>query len=371
MIENQKIKSRSFSSLWKKLLTLTEAKQAFKTGLAASISFLLGLFFADLFDRPDTIVSGLWSVLTAIVVMQANLGGTYSAAWIRFLGVLVGSIAGAVFINAIGNDALSLGISVFCTIVICALLNIKDSFRIAGLSTAIIVVLGGLHPAVNPWLFSLYRFIDSCIGIFVALAISRFILPAKAIEDIRINITKILNLLGKYYLLSTSLEPEASSLSNTLESQFIEIDDLLQENRDNREAAELELVDKPSKGEYWVALSDQLETIFEAVNSLRYVQKSMLSKIFDDMLSNSVEEVIDKTNIAFESMENAIRNSKIGVGFPALEAALANMTSELSRFRGTRTTRKFNLDDVESFYVYFYSLRTIGESIIKMSKKSS
>lgn len=362
-------KPRSAIKLWKKFLGLTEAKQAFKTGLAASISLVLGLSFADVFERPDSLVSGLWCVMASIVVMQANLGGTYNAALIRFLGVVVGSIAGAIFINAIGSDPISLGISVFCTIVICSLLNIKDSFRIAGLSTAVIIILGSHHPAISPWLFSFYRFLDSCIGIFVALIVSRLIWPAKAVEDIRKNMAKILNTMSKYYLLSTSLEPDAAGLSKTMEAHFVEIDDLLQENRDNRKAAELELFDAPPKKEYWILLSDQLEIIFDAVNSMRHVHKETLSKIFDDPLAKCVDDVIDKTNLAFQEIERIMRRDISKASFEGLDAALKTMAAELSRFRGTRTTRKFNLEDVESFYVYFYSLRTIGESIIKMNQQ--
>ncbi len=354
------------STLWKKLLAITEAKQAVKTGLAASISLVLGLAFATYYDRPDTMVSGLWSVMTAIVVMQANIGGTYGAAWIRFLGVLVGSIAGGLFINLIGSDTVSLGISVFCTIVICSLLNIKDSFRIAGLSTAVIIISDSQHPEINPWLFSLYRFLDSCIGIFVALAISRFLWPAKAIEEIRANVAKLLNLFGKYYLLSTSLEPAGAAT----EAEFFEIDALLQENRIKRNAAELEFFDRSANGESWVLLSDQLETIFEAVNSIRQVHKETLSKIFDDSLFRSVSAVIDQTHSAFDSMERAIRCDETSPPFPKLESALAVMAGERLRFRATHTIRKFNLEDVESFFVYFYGLRLIGESILKMSRET-
>jgi hypothetical protein len=49
-----------------------------------------------------------------------------------------------------------------------------------------------------------------------------------------------------------------------------------------------------------------------------------------------------------------------------LEDAIENLNTDLLRFRNTRTTRKFNLEDVESFFVFFYSLRTVAESVKKM-----
>lgn len=359
---------RSFLAPWKRFLAFAEIKLAFKTGLAASVSLALGLIFAEFFDRPDILVSGLWCVLASIVVMQANLGGTYNSAWIRFLGVFVGSIAGAIFINTIGSDTISLGISVFCTIVICAVLGLKESFRIAGLSTAIIIILGSHHPTISPWLFSLYRFVDSCIGILVALFVSRFIWPAKAVEDIKRNIAKILNLLGGYYLTATSLETEPSSLSQTVTTYFNDIDDLLQENRENRKAAELELFDDPLKMEHWTLLSDQLEVIFESINSVYNANKETLSKIFDDGLAKASQDLIDQTAAALKSMEAAILTDNNKVNFDNLKASMDGVAMELARFRSTRTTRKFNIQDVESFYFYFYSLRTIAETTLKIKK---
>lgn len=363
-------KTHLASRLWKGFLRHTEAKLAFKIGLGSSLSLILGLSFAKFFDRPDTLVSGLWCVLAAIVVMQANLGGTYLSAGIRFLGVVVGSIAGGIFINILGNDPLSLGISVFCTIIICALLNLKDSFRIAALSTAIIIIMGSQHPMINPWIFGLYRFLDSCIGIIVALFVSRFIFPAKAIEGIKQNLAKILNLLGRYYLVTTRFEVDAA-LNLTTHEFFEEIDDLLQENKDNRKAAELELLDQQPKMQYWTLLSESIEEIFETINSLNYVNKETVAKIFDDNLAICVQNLIDKTNVALKTIEKMILEVSSTGNLDTLKTAIDEMSEELIRFRETRKTRKFNIEDVENFYFYFYSLRSIGNDTIKMSRQIS
>ncbi|MEI8125528.1 MAG: FUSC family protein [Parachlamydiaceae bacterium] len=352
--------------LVRKILSITELALAFKTGLAASLSLIAGSAFATAFDRPDIFISGLWSVMASIVVMQTHVGGTYGAAWIRLVGVLLGSISGAVFIYFFGSGPFVLAAAVFSTLVLCSLLNLKESFRIAGMSTAIVIVVGGTHVGVDPWWFGFYRFIDSCIGIIIAVLISRIVWPEKATENIRLNIGKVLNLLSKYYLGSTKLELSSGGYIESTESLFNEIEDLLQQNREYQKESELELFDNRVKYEHWVVISDQLEVVFSAITALSVIRKDTLSKIFDDALAGQVANVVDKTNAAFQVLEKSI----IDIGQPSsldgLKVSLNALNEELLRFRGTRTTRQFNLEDVESFFVFFYSLRSIGEAILKI-----
>jgi len=315
------------------------------------------------------LVSGLWCVMASIVVMQARLGATYKAGWVRFLGVLIGSIAGAVLINLVGDGAISLGISVFCTIVICALLNIKDSFRIAGLSTAVIIIMGGLKPTVNPWVFSFYRFMDSCIGIIVAVIIARLLWPEKAIVNIRRNISKTLNLLSKYFRLSVELDSETQGHTPTSFNLLGEIIDLTQENHEFMKEAEIELFDNAALREHWVLVTDQVDTVFESVDILKNVHKETISKILDDSLATQLASFIDKTDIAFQSLEKMISSSIPISDLTGLNESIKNLNAELLRFRGTRTTRKFSMEDVESFFVFFYSLRYLAEALIKMEQQ--
>lgn len=366
-MNEQRIRIRHRITSWiKQLLAATEAKIAFKTGLAASISLIIGLSYSQVFDRPDLFVSGLWCVMASVVVMQAHLGGTYQAAWIRFLGVLIGSIAGAIFIRQVGSGPISLGVSIFLTIVLCALLNIKASFRIAALSTAIIIIMGGLHPIIDPWLFGFYRFLDSCIGILVAVIVAHLVWPEKAIEDIQSNIAKTLELLSKYFRLAVNLEAKSPTHQEITDSLFEEIYGLLEENQGYNKEAEIELFNNIPLKEQWTLISDQLERIFESIDLLEHVPKETLSKIFDDGLAAQLSIVIEKTDLAFQSLEKQLDAEETISDLSGLEQSIKLLGDELIRFRSTRATRKFNMEDVESFFVFFYNLRNIGEALIKM-----
>ena len=183
-----------------------------KVAIAASASFIVGHFIGVVIQHPSTVISGLWCVMASVVVMQSRLGGTYKAVWSRFLGILIGSVAGGFFIDFFGDGALSILLGVFITVSMCSILNLKDSIRIAGLSTALIIILGGAKPDVNPWSFTFFRFLDSCTGMAVSLSVAYFLWPEKAIENMKQTTIRILGLCSKYYRLATSLEKKSETV---------------------------------------------------------------------------------------------------------------------------------------------------------------
>lgn len=346
-----------------------ELKTAIKTSLAVSLSLFLDLVFSKVFNRPDTLISGLWCVLATIVVLQPQLGGTYKAAWIRFSGVAIGSLIGSLFFIYLGaNHPTSLGASIFLTIVICSLLNLNDSFRIACLSTAVIIIYGSVNPSFDPWVFSFFRFIDSCIGIIVAVFVAHVLWAEKASEHLRTNVIKILRLLSKQYRVVIDLRLEKNVDLQTLDEIFIETQELFYQNLNYFEESKLEVLDRSQEPEEWAFIINQLEMIFESIVALKNVRLEILTKIFDDNLSNHVTNVITKTDASMHDLEKMLEKEKVPLHIDELNTALQDLNRDLLRFRATRTTRKFNMEDVESFFVFFYRLRSIGETVIKLTE---
>jgi uncharacterized membrane protein YgaE (UPF0421/DUF939 family) len=181
------------------LFKRVEWKIALKTALAAGISLALSLAINTYFKRPDTIISGLWAALAAIVVQQAHLGSTYRTAWQRLLGVLIGCLMGGLLTTLLGSNPLSLGIGIFLTVVICSMFNLKESLRIACLSVAVVMILWGIRPQTSPWLFGMYRFFDSCLGVAVAVMIAHLVWPLQVTKKLESGVSEILQKIRSMY----------------------------------------------------------------------------------------------------------------------------------------------------------------------------
>jgi len=357
--------------LHEKLFNTLEVRVAIKIGLAASISLYTGVGFAALYDRPDYLLSGSWCVLSTFAVLQAHLGGTYRAAWVRILGVLIGSIMGGVFTGLFGSNGISLGVSIAFTVLILSLLQLKDSVRIACMSLSIVMILWGLHPSMSPWKFSLYRFVDSALGILIAVFVAHVIWPSQATERLRANIARTIRAIHRLFKLELSPKQDSKQLDRIRKKLTREILQLLSEAQQFLKECELELLTKSRSLEKWSVLIEHLESIFRSTTKLRTFQEYNLSKILDSQLYSRMSEITQASMITMTDLGERLRRKESEKGSADLLLSLQNLEEELNRFRLTRTTRKFERKDVEHFFVFFYNLRSITEELLKLENKIS
>jgi uncharacterized membrane protein YccC len=136
---------------------------AARTAIAATTSFLI----ARLFGMPEA----YWAPIITLVIMQSTLGATLRISGERFIGTLLGAIAGGLlaryFPQAWWIPVFTLG--VFLLGILCPLFHLQNSYRFAGITLAIVILIPHSAP---PWIVALHRFIEVSIGIVVGLALT-------------------------------------------------------------------------------------------------------------------------------------------------------------------------------------------------------
>ena len=102
---------------------------------------------------------------------------------------------------------------------------------------------------------------------------------------------------------------------------------------------------------------------------LRTVKRAEVAQYLQDAKESG--DVVD--NAAYEDarneqarLENRISEPPRPLQTHTLKESIETLSVELTRFRSTHATRKFNIEHVESYFVYFYILREIGESLLGM-----
>lgn len=359
----------SFTSFLRGLFTQLEYKIAFKAGVAATISLYLGVAFAHWLDRPDTLISGTWCVMSTFVVLQAHLGGTYRAAWGRFLGVLIGSLMGGLFTSIFGSNAITLGVSVVLTILACSLFQIKDSIRIACLSLSIVMILWGLHPSISPWLFGWYRFLDSTLGILIAVVVSHTLWPTQATKTLRLTIAKTVESINHLFQMELSLKPPSTNYPRVHKKFTQDIEKMIANTRSFLIDSELELLSRTRRIEELSNLIDHLENIFTATSELSTFHTHDLKRILDEQLQKNLLHTIELTGDTFKNLTDRLRKRNDQEPSNDLRDAVNKLNEELNRFRLTHTTRNFERHEVEKFFVFFYNLRLVIEELLKMEEK--
>ncbi|MFZ3265659.1 MAG: FUSC family protein [Terriglobales bacterium] len=137
---------------------------AARTAIAATAAFLI----ARLSGLPEA----YWAAILTLVIMQSTLGATLRISGERFIGTLLGAIAGGLlarYFPQVWWVFFVFALGVFLLGILCALFRLQNSYRFAGITLAIVMLIP--HSAA-PWIVALHRFIEVSIGIVVGLAVT-------------------------------------------------------------------------------------------------------------------------------------------------------------------------------------------------------
>jgi uncharacterized membrane protein YccC len=186
-----------------------EARLTLRMSAAGLITFAV----AQLLD----LARDYWAVLTAVIVMQASVGGSLKAMVDRFLGTIGGAAWGAAVTSVLPHvNLLSTGVALAVALVpLASLVAFRPTFRVAPV-TAVIVLLGApdqygvLHTALE-------RVFEIGLGSIIALAVALLISPTRAHGMARVAARDALAAMGEQVrnLLAdiTTLSDDATTLA--------------------------------------------------------------------------------------------------------------------------------------------------------------
>jgi uncharacterized membrane protein YccC len=160
---------------------------AAKTALAAALCWGLALSFG--------LQDGYWGAISAIIVLQSNFGATISASRDRIFGTLIGALFGFGF-SLFGVLPWNFIFAVFAAVIVCGLLGLRSSSRLAGVTICIVMLV---HKTGTRWGLALERVIEVLLGIAVAIAITTLVYPDRARLRLRDGLAQEFLVLGAFF----------------------------------------------------------------------------------------------------------------------------------------------------------------------------
>jgi uncharacterized membrane protein YccC len=133
---------------------------SFRGAAAAAISFAIAL--ALKLEFP------IYAMIASVIVIDLNPAETRKLALRRVAGTIVGSVLGGVLAAALPHGVLTLGLGIFLAMFASHMLRMPEAARIAGYLCAIVL----LEHTANPWHYAMWRFIETLLGIIVAVLVS-------------------------------------------------------------------------------------------------------------------------------------------------------------------------------------------------------
>ncbi len=148
-----------------------------KLALRVTIAGMLALIIAKLLHLPQ----GYWAAITAVVIMQASVGGSLKAAIERFMGTLAGAFYGGAVTAFVAHETpFGIAVAMILGLFPLALLAaINPSFRVAPV-TSLIMLLPPTGQTIGPLATAIDRVLEIMLGNFVGVMVSLFVLPARA-----------------------------------------------------------------------------------------------------------------------------------------------------------------------------------------------
>jgi uncharacterized membrane protein YccC len=160
---------------------------AAKTALAAALCWWLALKFG--------LHDGYWGAISAIIVLQSNFGSTITASRDRIIGTLIGAVFGFSF-SLFGTLPWNYILAVLAAMVVCGLLGMRTSSRLAGVTITIIMLV---QATSSHWTVALHRVGEVFLGIIMALLVSTLIFPDRARLRLRDGLAQEFLLLGAFF----------------------------------------------------------------------------------------------------------------------------------------------------------------------------
>ncbi len=159
-------------------LRLPLSKPSLRFCFRVTASAVVAFTIAHFLNIP---LHGLWTVLTAVVVIQMSIGGSLKAT----ADYVVGTIGGAVYAAAVAAlvpHPTALGVAGVLALAIAPLAYaaaINPLFRVAPF-TAVLVLMISSQLGEGPIESALYRLLEVAIGGAVAIAVSMLVFPSRA-----------------------------------------------------------------------------------------------------------------------------------------------------------------------------------------------
>ena len=137
---------------------------ALQVSLRAALAATLSLALARLLQLEFPI----YAMIAAVIVTDLQPTETQRLGLRRLGGTIIGSLLGAGLSVLLPRGVLTIAVGIFLSMFLTHLLRAPQAARVAGYLCALVL----LEHASDPWIYSFWRFVETVLGIVVAMLVS-------------------------------------------------------------------------------------------------------------------------------------------------------------------------------------------------------
>jgi uncharacterized membrane protein YccC len=295
---------------------------AAKTALAAALCWWLALRFG--------LHDGYWGAISAIIVLQSNMGATVTASRDRLLGTLIGAALGFSF-SLFGSLPWNYILAVLAAVILCGLLGLRSSSRLAGVTITIIMLIQKTGSRSS---LAIDRVAEVVLGIVVALAVTTLVLPDRARLRLRDGLAQEFLVLGAFFeaIMHGFRGAPAENLRALREDALA----MLRGNNQLLEAARNEPSGGPGWREGLATLSQFGRSIFDALVALEFSVKDTNEFGYAQQLEPALGKLTLDIRTGFHHVAGRIHEWRFHVSpRMSLEEDIADLEARMTAVRPT------------------------------------
>ncbi len=329
-------------------------RQAIQTTVAAVTAYVV----ATAFSLPQ----GYWAVMTAILVVQANLGASLGLALDRLLATLLGAIVGVLMVTAFGtSQAVIVPQLVVSVGMLAYIATYRASLRLAPV-TAAIVILGDIHYG-SPLSSAINRVLEIGVGAIIAVAVSLTLFPSRAGPALSQHVGRTLQLFAEH--LRGTFDVTLGATRTT--ADFLALNAKV---RANLAASEAMVTEARREIAGHVADHADPAAVLRTLRRLWYTQmmatraaRMPLPTEALAIMRPSLEQLRDTTSIAILRLASAYRDGTAVPNLADTDDALAAMDQSVAELRQSGITRAMATEDLARIFALDFALSQLGQNL--------
>ena len=348
-------------------LPLKRLLQPYRAGLASwrlamrlIVAGILSVSLVQLLGLPQ----GFWAVITAIIVIQSNVGGSLRMARDRLVGTFFGALIGLLAVTAMPDGSLGRGVGLLIALVPTAIASAASpAFRMAPITA--ILLLMSVHTSVTPLALGLDRVLEIALGGAIGLGVSLTVLPATAHRDLR----RILN--RALLLMAGAFEPMLAGLSGQRDDARLR--GLHQDIR--RMLTRADQTAEEARQERAARLTDERDPDV-LVNTVRRLHTNLLllgratMQPLPDVVGAILIPPLASAGAGVKADFQAVAKSLVDGSLPpdlsGVDEALRLIDQSLGRLRAEGLTRELPIETIQRLYAVAFAFAQFRRDLIEL-----
>ena len=151
------------------------AGEAILLGVRAALASVIAVGIA----QSMKLTYPLYAVVAAVIVTDVSSQKTQESGVQRLLGTALGAAAGPLFVLALGDSLPGVGAAIMTLIFVCYLTGYGEAAKLAGYVAGLVV----LDHSDAPWTYARDRFVETSLGIVLAIVMSLLIPERRRADD--------------------------------------------------------------------------------------------------------------------------------------------------------------------------------------------